>query len=231
MPNVIRVVIADDNGIVRIGLESLLAATESVEVVASVEHGALAVKAVEELKPDLCLLDVRMPVMNGIEATKTIAKQCKVLMLTHSEDAENVTAAVANGASGYVVYSELNTDYIYQTMQSVLAGAMVVSPTASSALLNPAPRLEDHSDDNASSAIETTATSPTDQFGLSRRETEVMALVADGLNNRQIAETFFLSEKTVKNHINRIFAKMNVTSRAEAVSIWLKSPQARGPKE
>ena len=110
MSKSIRVVIADDNGIVRMGLESLLAATDSVEVVASVEHGSLAVKAVEELKPDLCLLDVRMPVMNGIEATKEISKTCKVLMLTHSEDAENVTAAISNGASGYVVYSERNTN-------------------------------------------------------------------------------------------------------------------------
>ena len=221
MSHNIRVVIADDNGIVRMGLESLLAATDSVEVVASVEHGSLAVKAVEESKPDLCLLDVRMPVMNGIEATKTIAKQCKVLMLTHSEDVENVTAAIANGASGYVIYSELNTDYIYQTMQSVLAGAMVMSPTASSALLSPAPTLEQHPDKTANEPGNAPS-SLADDFGLSRREAEVMALVADGLNNRQIAETFFLSEKTVKNHINRIFAKMNVASRAEAVSIWLK---------
>lgn len=221
MSHNIRVVIADDNGIVRMGLESLLAATDSVEVVASVEHGSLAVKAVEEFKPDLCLLDVRMPVMNGIEATKTIAKQCKVLMLTHSEDVENVTAAIANGASGYVIYSELNTDYIYQTMQSVLAGAMVMSPTASSALLSPAPTLEQHPDKTANEPGNAPS-SLADDFGLSRREAEVMALVADGLNNRQIAETFFLSEKTVKNHINRIFAKMNVASRAEAVSIWLK---------
>ena len=221
MSHNIRVVIADDNGIVRMGLESLLAATDSVEVVASVEHGSLAVKAVEEFKPDLCLLDVRMPVMNGIEATKTIAKQCKVLMLTHSEDVENVTAAIANGASGYVIYSELTTDYIYQTMQSVLAGAMVMSPTASSALLSPAPTLEQHPDKTANEPGNAPS-SLADDFGLSRREAEVMALVADGLNNRQIAETFFLSEKTVKNHINRIFAKMNVASRAEAVSIWLK---------
>lgn len=221
MSHDIRVVIADDNGIVRMGLESLLAATDSVEVVASVEHGALAVKAVEELKPDLCLLDVRMPVMNGIEATKTIAKQCKVLMLTHSEDVENVTSAIANGASGYVIYSELNTDYIYQTMQSVLAGATVMSPTASSALLSPAPTLEQHPGKTTNEPVNAPS-SLADNFGLSRREAEVMALVADGLNNRQIAENFFLSEKTVKNHINRIFGKMHVTSRAEAVSIWLK---------
>lgn len=221
MSHNIRVVIADDNGIVRMGLESLLAATDSVEVVASVEHGSLAVKAVEELKPDLCLLDVRMPVMNGIEATKTIAKQCKVLMLTHSEDVENVTAAIANGASGYVIYSELNTDYIYQTMQSVLAGAMVMSPTASSALLSPAPTIEQHPDKTANEQGNVPSSLAGD-FGLSRREAEVMALVAEGLNNRQIAENFFLSEKTVKNHINRIFGKMHVTSRAEAVSIWLR---------
>lgn len=221
MNDQIRVLIADDNSIVRMGLEHLLGTVDFVQIIGSVENGALAVEIANAQKPDLCLLDVRMPVMNGIEAAREISQVCKVLMLTHSEDVENVTAAIANGASGYVIYSELNTDYIYQTMQSVLAGAMVMSPTASSALLSPAPTLEQHpgkttnEPDNAPSSL-------ADNFGLSRREVEVMGLVADGLNNRQIADTFFLSEKTVKNHINRIFSKMDVSSRAEAVSVWLK---------
>lgn len=223
MTSDIRVVVADDNNVVRIGLESLLAATDCVDVVASVENGLQAIEAVKELQPDICLLDVRMPVMNGIEAVKDISQICKVLMLTHSEDAENVTAAMSNGASGYVVYSELNTEFIHQTMQSVLAGALVVSPTASTALLSHMPQSATDIAKEAP-AISSDPHTVGDDFGLSKRESEVMALVADGLNNRQIAETFFLSEKTVKNHINRIFGKMNVSSRAEAVSIWLKHP-------
>lgn len=217
----IRVLIADDNSIVRMGLEHLLSTVDFVEIIASVENGALAVEVANAQKPDLCLLDVRMPVMNGIEAAREISQVCKVLMLTHSEDAENVTAAMAGGASGYVIYDELETEYLQHTLRSVMAGAMIVSPSASSALL------PQHSEQNSNQSLPAqseTGDNPTinDDFGLSKREIEVMGLVADGLSNRQIAESFFLSEKTVKNHINRIFGKMNVSSRAEAVSVWLK---------
>lgn len=226
----IRVIIADDNSIVRMGLEQLLATTESIEVVASVENGALAVEAVETLKPDLCLLDVRMPVMNGIEAVSVISQQCKVLMLTHSEDAENVTAAMHGGAAGYVIYSELDAGYIQHTISSVMGGVTVVSPSASTALLNSAgPTVQDGGNAQELTA-EPQQPANTDsvaaKYTLSRREAEVMGLVADGLSNREIAERFFLSEKTVKNHINRIFTKMDVSSRAEAVSIWLKESWA-----
>ena len=221
MNNTIRVLIADDNSIVRMGLEHLLGTVDFVEIIASVENGALAVEVASAQKPDLCLLDVRMPVMNGIEAAREISQVCKVLMLTHSEDAENVTAAMAGGASGYVIYDELETEYLQHTLRSVMAGAMIVSPSASSALL------PQHSEQNSNRSLpsrpETTGNPTTnDNFGLSKREVEVMGLVAHGLINRQIADAFFLSEKTVKNHINRIFSKMDVSSRAEAVSVWLK---------
>lgn len=221
MNNTIRVLIADDNSIVRMGLEHLLGTVDFVQIIASVENGALAVEVANAQKPDLCLLDVRMPVMNGIEAAREISQVCKVLMLTHSEDAENVTAAMAGGASGYVIYDELETEYLQHTLRSVMAGAMIVSPTASSALL------PQHSEQNSNQSMPSRSEptgNPTanDNFGLSKREVEVMGLVADGLSNRQIADTFFLSEKTVKNHINRIFSKMDVSSRAEAVSVWLK---------
>lgn len=221
MNDQIRLLIADDNSIVRMGLEHLLSTVDFVEIIASVENGALAVEVANAQKPDLCLLDVRMPVMNGIEAAREISQVCKVLMLTHSEDAENVTAAMAGGASGYVIYDELETEHLQHTLRSVMAGAMIVSPSASSALL---PQHAEHnSSQSAPSHSETSVTPPAnDNFGLSKREVEVMSLVAEGMNNRQIADAFFLSEKTVKNHINRIFSKMNVSSRAEAVSVWLK---------
>ena len=178
----------------------------------------MAVEVAHTEKPDLCLLDVRMPVMNGIEAAREISQVCKVLMLTHSEDAENVTAAMAGGASGYVIYDELETKYLQHTLRSVMAGAMIVSPSASTALL---PHNNEHESETSQPGTSAT-TADNNDFGLSKREIEVMGLVADGLSNRQIAESFFLSEKTVKNHINRIFGKMNVSSRAEAVSVWLK---------
>lgn len=239
MSRSIRVVIADDNQIVRLGLEQLLGTVPDIEILASAVDGAQAVEFAHRLKPDLCLLDVRMPGMSGVEAAAALAPDFKVVMLTHSEDSETVLAALRAGAHGYVVYSELDTDFLSQALQSVMAGGMLMSPTASTAVLGASALHSQHSvgqEQNQHAARPGTETGVTatldapsvagtpcgpERFDLSRREVEVMDLVAQGLTNREIAEAFFLSEKTVKNHINRIFSKMAVESRAAAVSRWL----------
>lgn len=212
----IKVLIADDNGVVRMGLEHILRSIEDVELVASAENGRAAVELAARTSPDICLLDVRMPEMNGIEAAAQLAGTAKVIMLTHSEDAENVMAAMSAGAHGYMIYGELDVDYLHQSLMSVMGGAMLVSPTASSALLG------SHHGTDPVEVVEPADPASDPQFGLSRREAEVMELISEGMNNREIAETFFISEKTVKNHVNRIFAKIHASSRAEAVSIWLR---------
>ncbi|GAB3044668.1 response regulator [Sediminivirga luteola] len=263
----LRVLIADDNSVVRLGLEQILTNTPDVELVGAAENGRQAVDMAAELSPDVCLLDVRMPEMNGIEAARLISPGCAVVMLTHSEEAEIVTAAVQAGARGYVVYSELEVEYLSQALRSVMAGSMLMSPSASSAVLSglaaaapaspPAVQLAasggqapggtgaQHSarlpggapvpegagapgvalagEPHQVTAVTELPPRGSSPFGLSTREAEVMGLIADGLANGEIAERLFLSEKTVKNHVNRIFAKMAVTSRAEAVSVWFRS--------
>ncbi|MGW9825506.1 DNA-binding NarL/FixJ family response regulator [Brevibacterium pityocampae] len=219
MNSPVKVLVADDNSVVRLGLEHILSAIPDIELVGAAENGAVAVELAALHSPDICLLDVRMPVMNGIEAARRLSRTTKVIMLTHSEDSENVTDAIRAGAHGYVVYSELDTAYLHQSLQSVLAGSMLVSPTASSALFGQATAADDP---DPVPEIAAHGEQELDVLGLSRREVEVMDLIAEGLNNRRIAEVFFLSEKTVKNHVNRIFTKLGVGSRAEAVSIWLR---------
>lgn len=131
----LRVLIADDNNVVRLGLEQILRAIEGIELVGAAENGEQAVAMAAELSPDVCLLDVRMPVMNGVEALPHITPICPVVMLTHSDDAEIIVAAIRNGARGYVVYSELDVEHLSHALRSVANGASLMSSTASAALL------------------------------------------------------------------------------------------------
>lgn len=229
----LRVLIADDNNVVRLGLQQILNAIDSLELVGAAENGKQAAEMAEELRPDVCLLDVRMPVMNGIEALTYIAPICPVVMLTHSDDTEIIRAAIQNGARGYVVYSELDVEHLSHALRSVAEGASLMSSTASAALFPPAATSLAADPESAAgpglTAAPVAAEPPAPRiqgnspFGLSAREAEIMRLVADGLPNAEIAGELFLSEKTVKNHVNRIFAKMAVASRAEAVSVWFRN--------
>ncbi|GAA4916774.1 response regulator transcription factor [Nesterenkonia rhizosphaerae] len=218
----LRVVIADDNSVVRSGLQQVLGAVGDIELVGVAANGQEAIDLVEELKPDVVLLDVRMPVMSGVEAARHISPHAAVVMLTHSEEHETIASAVQNGARGYVVYSELDVEYLSGALKSVAAGATLMSPTAMTAMMSHSPAAvtsvaeHDH-------VVETQPVRGNSPFGLSGREAQIMELIADGLPNKEIAQQLFLSEKTVKNHTNRIFSKMGVGSRAEAVSVWFRS--------
>lgn len=233
----LRVLIADDNSVVRLGLEQIMKAIPDLELVGAAENGQQAVDFATELAPDVCLLDVRMPVMNGMEALGYIAPICPVVMLTHSDDTDIIVSAVRNGARGYVIYSELDVEHLSQALRSVAAGASLMSCTASDALLAMVTQPADpvHATGTASAqtppplpgrnrgANETETLRGNSPFGLTAREAEIMQLIADGLPNAEIAGELFLSEKTIKNHVNRIFAKMAVASRAEAVSVWFRN--------
>jgi DNA-binding NarL/FixJ family response regulator len=155
-----------------------------------------------------------MPQVDGIAVAQSIAATVPVLMLTHSDEPEVIASALAAGARGYVVHSEFDVDEIVSAVRTVAGGGVHLSPAAGSILAQAAAR------SMGSAAV--TADSPVQTWGLSAREQEVMDLIADGKTNGQIAKECFLSEKTVKNHVNRIFAKLMVTSRAEAVSLWLR---------
>lgn len=212
----ITVVLADDNPLVRIGLRSLLDASREIEVVGEAADGAQAVDLVERLSPDVVLLDVRMPHLDGVETASRIAGRAKVLMLTSSEEPKIIQAALATGAVGYLVHGAHKPDEIVAAVISAARGSMLLAPAAAetalsafaSALPGPGPD---------------TAGRDAGNLGLTARESEIMSLVANGMTNREIARECFLAEKTVKNHLNRIFAKLGVRTRAEAVSRWLRA--------
>jgi DNA-binding NarL/FixJ family response regulator len=209
----IRVVVADDNPVVRSGLVALLEATGEAEVVAEAGDGAQAIELTERFKPDLVLLDVRMPLMDGITAVEKISRMARVLMLTYTDDPEVIRSAVRNGASGYLVYGSFTTDQLATAIRETVEGSgNPLSPAAVTALMaavkEPPPGKVGRPVGKA-------------KFGLSAREAQVMDLIAQGRVNRQIAAELFLSEKTVKNHVNRIFAKLAVGNRAAAIARWL----------
>lgn len=217
-PDTLRLVLADDNPVVRTGMASVLATVPGMEVVGTASTGREAMELVAQLRPDIALLDVRMPLADGITVAQSISPTVPVLMLTHSDEPEVISAALAAGARGYIVHSEFDVDEIVAAIRNVASGGVHLSPSAGSVLARNAgrPRATPAEDTNRPARTE-------DPWGLSTREREVMDLIAQGLTNGQIAARCFLSEKTVKNHVNRIFAKLMVTSRAEAVSRWLRA--------
>lgn len=230
----LRIVVADDNPVVRAGLRVLLSGRPDIEVVAEAADGAEAVSAATEHRPDVVLLDVRMPGLDGISALPYLVQLAPVMMLTYSREAEIIHQAIGLGASGYLVHGEFTADQLVAAVQDITAGRAHFTSTAATALLarmrgegvpgTAVPEgLVNLPKQTVNSQLQSSvpASDQRARFGLSHREEEVMELIADGMSNQQIAVTCFISEKTVKNHINRIFAKLHASSRAEAVAVWL----------
>ncbi|WP_377498083.1 response regulator [Microlunatus sp. GCM10028923] len=204
-PEVITVGIADDNAVVRAGIRGLLATTTDIQVVGEAGDGAAAVALAKAKRPRVMLLDVRMPRQDGVTAAAEIAQLTNVLMLTYSEAPDVISAAVRAGARGYLVHGHFGDTELIQAVRMIAGGIGTFSAQTLAALSNPAPSLAE------------LAT----RFGLSEREAEVMDLIAKGSANTDIAHGLFISEKTVKNHINRIFAKLQANNRGHAISLWL----------
>jgi len=207
MTDAIRVLIVDDNAVVRMGLRNLLEVQDGIEVVGEADDGHAGVRQNEALQPDVVLCDVRMPGLDGVGAATQMAPTTNVLMLTYSDDLDVIRGAVAAGAKGYLVHGAHQPDEIVAAVVSASRGSSVLGPAAAQALLADVGA--------APPAIDRTA------WNLTAREAEVMEHVARGLSNREIARACFLAEKTVKNHLNNIFPKIGVTTRAEAMSRWL----------
>lgn len=206
----ITVVIADDNAVIRRGVVSLLADAESIEVVGEAADGSEAVGLVRRLRPDVVLLDLRMPVMDGVAAAAEIAPHAKVMMLTYSEEEHLVAAAIRAGADGYLVHGRFEPEELEQRIGEVARGGTVLSPVVAPAVFDALRRGPAEADDDAPGADP-----------LTTREREVMNLIAQGRSNGDIADVFVLSEKTVKNHVNRIYGKLGAANRAQAVALWL----------
>jgi len=210
----IKVLIVDDNAVVRMGLTNLLNAQPHIDVVGEADNGNTAVEMNDRLHPDVVLCDVRMPGLDGVGAATQMAPSTNVVMLTYSEDLDVIRGAVAAGAKGYLVHGAHQPEEIVAAVVAAAAGSSVLGPAAAAALLKDPGGSRPATDRNP--------------FGLTAREAEVMDHVAAGLNNREIARACFLAEKTVKNHLNNIFPKLAVTTRAEAVSLWLGATRPQG---
>lgn len=209
----VRVAIVDDNEVIRSGLRSLLETSPAIEVVGEAGDGDAAVELVRRERPDVLLLDVRMPRRDGVAVATAVRGTTKVLMLTYSDAPEIVRAALGAGAVGYLVHGTFGADQVVASVLSVAQGSSVFSQVATDVLRG------------ALDQPERPTTRP--HAGLSPREVEVMELIATGLSNAEVSRRCFLSEKTVKNHVNHIFAKLGVRTRAEAVATWLGAAEAR----
>lgn len=228
---VLRVVLADDNPVVRLGLTSLLESTGQVVVVGAAGDGREAVELVQREDPDVVLLDIRMPIVDGVAATAALADRWKILVLTHSEEPAIVERAVQAGASGYLVHGTFTADELVRAVQGTANGESHLSPPAAAAMLSAMRGALTPTAGAAGAIGPADVAAPTGPASrraaehaahqLSDREAEIMELISQGLSNSDIAQRLFLSEKTVKNHINRIFGKLQVASRSAAIAVWL----------
>lgn len=202
----IRVVIIDDHEMVRRGLSLFLRGFADMQVVGEAANGAEAIQVCEEQKPNVVLMDIVMPEMNGIEATRLLREQfpeIAIVALSSASDTRSVTATMQAGATSYLL-KNVSDDQLANAIRAAQRGQRTLSPEATQALINAATR------------------PPEPDFRLTEREREVLALLAEGLNNQEIAERLFISRSTVKYHISSILAKLGVSNRAEAVSLALK---------
>lgn len=211
----IRVLLADDHTLFREGVASLLERAADLALVGEAATGEAAVRLVDELLPDIVLMDLKMPGMGGIEATRAIvgrAPHVGVIALTMFEDDETVFAALKAGARGYVL-KDAGRGMLLRAIRAVAGGEALLGPAI-------ARRVLDHVA-GPGSAGHSTATAASVRLesveGLTPRELEVVRLITQGLRNREIAERLSISEKTVGNHISNIFAKLQVRDRAEAI--------------
>ncbi|HEX9682774.1 MAG TPA: response regulator transcription factor [Acidimicrobiales bacterium] len=204
-----RVLIADDHALFRRGLNLVLESEEGIEVVAEASNGEEAVRLAEELAPDVVLMDVRMPKVNGIEAAARISESApttKIVMLTVSDEEEDLYEAIKAGATGYLL-KEIAIDEVPHAIRAVRRGQSLITPSMASKLLAEFNLLAKQANEKQ-------------QFPapkLTPRELEVLKLVAQGMSNREIAVELYISENTVKNHVRNILEKLHLHSRMEAV--------------
>ena len=211
----ISVLICDDQAIVTEGLQVILDSDPEIEVVAIAEDGAQAIELVEKHKPQLVLMDLKMPGINGIHATRHIRTHFPdifVLVLTTYDADEWVFDAIRSGASGYLLKNTAPKDLI-KAVKQVVSGQTPIDPEVAGKLFK-------HVSQAHSSFASATAAVEIDK--LSEREYEVLGLMAKGLSNREIAERIFLSEGTVRNYVSSIFSKWDVSDRTQAALIAMR---------
>jgi DNA-binding NarL/FixJ family response regulator len=211
----LRVLVADDQRVVREGLATIVSSLPGMEVVALAADGAEAVALAAEYEPDVVLMDLRMPVMDGAQATSAIRTRhdaTQVVVLTTYADDDSIITALSAGAMGYLTKDATRED-IRRALEAAAAGQSVLDPAAQAALVDAARA--------GTSGGPAPATPPTPRElpdGLTEREAEVLCLLAQGRSNTEIAQQLYVAEATVKTHINRIFAKTHSRDRTQAAA-------------
>jgi DNA-binding NarL/FixJ family response regulator len=201
----IKVLLVDDHQVVRRGLRTFLEVQDDIEVVGEAADGAEGVDRAEELRPDIILMDVKMPGLDGIGALRRlreIGNPARVLIVTSFTEQRTVVPALRAGAAGYV-YKDVDPDALAGAIRSVHAGHILLQPEVADALLSQ--EVSNSGQGRGSS--------------LTEREREVLGLIADGRSNREIARALVLSEKTVKTHVSNILMKLDLADRTQA-ALW-----------
>jgi len=205
-----RIIIADDDGLIRDSLKLLLGLEEDIEVIGTAKNGKEAFELCQANKPDIVLMDIRMPVMDGVLGTKLIKENfhdVKVVLLTTFKDDEYIREAVKNGAEGYILKNQ-SSDSIIESLRTVNKGNTVFEKDVVNVITG---MIKDEKNKKPS------------DFNLSEREFEVLALIAAGLSNKEIAEKLFLGEGTVRNYITNVLEKLELRDRTQLAIFYLKN--------
>ncbi len=211
MKDKIRVLIADDHSLMRQGLKQILELEEDIEVVAQAGNGEEAIEKIISFFPNVILLDINMPKLSGIEVLRRIRDMginSKVIILTIHDEKEYLCKTINSGANGYVL-KDADSDSLVKAIKDVNDGKSYIQPSIANLLVSQfqGNRTEDERKIDS----------------LSKREYEVLTLIAEGLNNKEIASRLYISEKTVKNHVSNIFRKINVADRIQAAIFSFKN--------
>ena len=208
----IRILLVDDHPLIRRGLSAVIAETEGMTVVGEAVDGLQAIKRARDVSPDVVLMDIFMPTMNGVEATAILLRNhpwMKVMMLTISDEEEDLYSAIKAGASGYLL-KNVRPQELVDAISQVVQGGAIITPNLAPRLLDEL--LEERND-----------SSPASPTALTARERDVLELVSAGLRNREIAAKLFVSENTIKTHLRNIMDKYHFKNRAEAAAYIARS--------
>ncbi|OOM74789.1 transcriptional regulatory protein DegU [Clostridium puniceum] len=208
----INVIVADDQELVREGIKMILGLYEEINILGEAEDGEQLIALLEDLLPDVILMDVRMPIMDGVEATKIIKekyKNVKIIILTTFNEDEYIFKAIKNGADGYLL-NDAGSEYIIKAIKSVYNGAMLLDPEVTAKVIK---AFNSITNENQSSYESDTLNHKLDV--LTPREMDVAKLIAQGKSNKYICQILFLTEGTVKNYVTRILGKLSLNSRTE----------------
>ncbi|MGE5329974.1 MAG: response regulator [Deltaproteobacteria bacterium] len=211
--NKISVLIADDHSLMRQGLKQIIELEEDIKVIGQATNGQEAIDMAKSLNPDVILMDINMPILNGLQAIKEIrdsGMDVKIVVLTIHEDRDYLFKTLQLGANAYVL-KDAESNILINAIRTVFNGQNYIQHTMTSELVKEFNRISRNDKQKGP------------EHSLTQREIEVLELIAEGMLNKNIAKTLFISEKTVKNHVSNIFKKLNVTDRTQAAIYALKN--------